>query len=135
MMNKKRNKEESLLKSFMLGIIAWICVSVIGAIMIISESYLLKIICIAILYSFLFNLFLYSCLKSFMNKDKQKKRRKVIFITGMSVEIILMIGLIIYASFTTLIIQECILQALALGGFLVLLVITYVADLLIKNKK
>lgn len=70
-----------------------------------------------------------------MNKDKQKKRRKVIFITGMSVEIILMIGLIIYASYTTLIIQECILQTLALGGFLFLLVITCVADLLIKNKK
>lgn len=135
MMNKKRNKKENLLISFMPGIIAWICISVIGAIMIITKSYLLKIIGIAILYSFLFNLFLNSCLRSFMNKDKQKKRRKVIFITGMSVEIILMIGLIIYASYTTLIIQECILQTLALGGFLFLLVITCVTDLLIKNKK
>lgn len=134
-MNKKRNKKENLLISFMPGIIAWICISVIGAIMIITKSYLLKIIGIAILYSFLFNLFLNSCLRSFMNKDKQKKRRKVIFITGMSVEIILMIGLIIYASYTTLIIQECILQTLALGGFLFLLVITCVTDLLIKNKK
>lgn len=135
MTNRKRNKKENLLKSFMPGIIAWVCVGTIGAIMIISESYLLKIICIAILYSFLFNLFLYSCLKSFMNKDEQKNRRKVIFIIGMSVEIILMIGLIIYACFTTLIIQECILQVLGLGGFIVLLMITFGADLIIKNKK
>lgn len=134
-MNKKRNKKENLLISFMPGIIAWICVSVIGTIMIISKSYLLKIIGIAILYSFLFNLFLNLCLRSFMNKDKQKKRRKVIFITGMSVEIILMIGLIIYASYTTLIIQECILKVLGFGGFLILLALTLITDLVIKNKK
>lgn len=135
MTNRKRNKKENLLKSFMPGIIVWICVCTIGTIISISESCLLKIICIAILYSFLFNLFLYSCLNSFMNKDEQKKKRKIVFITGMSVEIILMIGLIIYAFFTTLIIQESILQVLGLGGFLLLLVLTFIADLVIKNKK
>lgn len=134
-MNEKQNKKENLLKTFMPGIIAWICVGIIATIMAMSELYLFKIICIVILYSFLFNLFLWSCLNNFMSKEEQGKRRKAIYITVMSVELIFMIGLIIYASFTTLIIQECILKVLGIGGFIVLLILTFVTDLVIKNKK
>ncbi len=137
-MNKKRNRKENILKFFMPGIIAWIFISLFIIITMICNQYLLylpSIICVSILLSFLFYLYLYGALNSFMKEKAQANRRKIIFITVISIEIIIMIGLIIYATFATLIIQEYILKALAIGGCSILLVLMFVTDLIIKSKK
>lgn len=134
---KKRNKGKNIvLGAIILGIISWLAISQILTIIAIANSYLVQIICTAIIISFLFCFYLLGMYSEFLNDFRTKEKRlNAIFITIMSIELIFMIGLIIYSGFTTPMIQESILKVLGIGGFAILMVLTLIADLVIKYKK
>lgn len=134
---KKRNKGRNIvLIAIILGIISWLTISGILTIITIANNYLVQIICTAIVISFLFGLYLSGMYSEFLNDSRIKEKRlNAIFIAIMIIELIFMIGLILYSGFTTPIIQESILKVLGIGGFTALMVLTLIADLVIKYKK